>query len=209
MNEKRFKELLNEYLDGELSGTDLQAFKQALSESVHYRNLLRQYQCLDRMQAAACRRNPRLNFRLLPFGQVCRSGAMLMNASVLFLCVGLFQTQVPMGTNLPSAYFSSSDAPSASAAESRLTEAMTGELAEPPVSVVASARENGLAALPSAMSGTTTVALRETGLSPGAPKASGGASAARDAGEKVASTALVAPDFDGRLISDEYGFVLL
>ena len=195
MNEKRFKELLNEYLDGELSGADLQAFKQALSESVHYRNLLRQYQCLDRMQAAACRRNPRLNFRLLPFGQVCRSGAMLMNASVLFLCVGLFQTEVPLGTTLPSTYFSAPESEKVSPAETVRTEGFSSEMPAPVSagSLVVSA--------PRDLSGTIVPAKATSGAVTNVAKA-------REAGEKV-SAATSAQEFEGRIISDEYGFVLL
>lgn len=96
MNDKRFHELLNEYLDGELSGEDRVVFQRALQASPRYRMILRQYERLQVAQVAAVARSPRLRFSLFPLGRICRGGALLMNASVLFLSVSLFQAREPL-----------------------------------------------------------------------------------------------------------------
>ena len=89
---------------------------------------------------------------------------------------------------------------------------MVSELMEPLAAVsvpVNASRETVQALVPSTMSGVSSNALRETGLTTVTAKAGSAASTARDTGEKAASNGVTAPDFDGRLLSDEYGFVLL
>ncbi|MDR2982385.1 MAG: zf-HC2 domain-containing protein [Puniceicoccales bacterium] len=113
MNDKRFHELLNEYLDGELSGADLREFKQALEDTPRYQVLLRQYKRLQVAQVAAVKRRPSLQFgSLFPFGRICRSGALLMNSCVLLLAVGLFQARAPLNTDMTSSGSYSTAAPS-------------------------------------------------------------------------------------------------
>lgn len=199
MNEKRFKELLNEYLDGELSGADLLAFKQALSESVRYRNLLRQYQCLQRAQVMACRRKPRLQLGLFPFGQICRSGALLMNTSVLLLCVGLFQTQEPMGASLSVSYSSASAAGAKQSEDAVQVESVN---LSKNLSSSGGVRELASSILP-------MVSVASTGsLLPAVSSNNNGTALPKETVER-GSTAAVTPDVDARIISDEYGFVIL
>lgn len=95
MNEDRFHELLNEYLDGEISRQDFGELKKAIETTPRYRKIFEEYKRLQTAQiiapaaiaATKKTRRPLTGFFSAP--RLLRSGAILANCSVLLLTVGI------------------------------------------------------------------------------------------------------------------------
>ncbi len=102
MDADRFHELLNEYLDGEISGEGLSELNKAIEEQPNYRKLFYEYQRIriaekafltGRVSAKIAKPAP---FSLLTgfFSprRILRSAGVLTNCSILLLTVGLYRT---------------------------------------------------------------------------------------------------------------------
>ncbi|MDR2863261.1 MAG: hypothetical protein LBV54_05245 [Puniceicoccales bacterium] len=106
MNDELFHKLLNKYLDGEISGEERILLSLAIRATPRYQKILLQHRSLlaaQRMSAAIAasrRTHARWSFSRFPFGRVCRSAAMLMNAAVLFLSFSLLQVREPFSVDL-------------------------------------------------------------------------------------------------------------
>lgn len=103
MNDQRFNELLNEYLDGEINATDKAVFEQALNANPRYRTLWRQHLRMHTAQVAAIMRSPRLHARLFTasIGRLCRGVTLLSNLAIFVLSISLFQTRETFNADLP------------------------------------------------------------------------------------------------------------
>jgi hypothetical protein len=96
MNDKKFNQLLEQYLDGELSRPELDAFRQALLDSPARLRAFRFERRLRAAQNIAVIRAPRLAFALPTAGRIHRFSTMLANAAVLVFVFGLsFQASEP------------------------------------------------------------------------------------------------------------------
>jgi hypothetical protein len=103
MDDKRFNELLNEYLDGEINATDKAAFEQALQSNSRYRALWSQHRRMHTAQIAAIMRSPRLQARLFTasIGRLCRGVTLLSHLAIFVFSISLFQSRETFNTDLP------------------------------------------------------------------------------------------------------------